>query len=84
MWKEAVPEVQGKVRVGAAQTGDEVVFEHADGVLGSIVLMNVGWGELKVNVAGVHELLQGDRSFIVQFCKRGWRPWEVRKVMAHS
>jgi hypothetical protein len=43
--------MEGKIGVRAGQAGDEVIFERADGALGGIAAMNVGWGQLKVNVA---------------------------------
>ena len=55
MRKKAVPEVEGEGAVGGAETGDEVIFEGANGSLGGVAAMDVGWDELEVDLLGSHE-----------------------------
>jgi hypothetical protein len=40
--KEAVPEVERKIAVGAAEAGDEVVLERADGAFGGVGTVDAG------------------------------------------
>jgi len=41
--EEAIPKVNGKVFVSAAETGNEVIFEGAHGMFSSIASVDVGW-----------------------------------------
>lgn len=66
MGNEAVPEVEGERGVGAAESGDEMVFERADGTFGSVGSMEAGWHDLEVDCFLVHELLECIGALIVQ------------------
>jgi hypothetical protein len=55
---ETAPEVQRKVGIGAAESGDEVCFPSLDGALGGVASMGVWWDQLKADVVVVHECLE--------------------------
>ena len=42
--------MKGKIGVGAAKSGNEVIFEYADGAFGTVASVGVRGDELKVNV----------------------------------
>ena len=68
LWEEAVPQVERRVvAICAAQAGNEMVLERADGALSSITAMKVRWCQLEVNTLQQHKLLEGSGGFIVQF-----------------
>lgn len=54
--EEAVPKVQREVAVGTAKSGDEVVFEYADGAFGRVTAMGMRWYQLEVDLVGGEEL----------------------------
>jgi hypothetical protein len=54
LWEESIPEVEEKVLVGSAQTGNEVIL---NGSLCSISVVDVQRNELVVYVDTGHELL---------------------------
>jgi hypothetical protein len=56
--EEAIPKIERKGRVGAAEASNEVVFEGANGSLCSVASMDMRWCELEVNGIVRHELLQ--------------------------
>jgi hypothetical protein len=58
--------VERKVFVGAAQAGDEVIFERANGAFGSVSAVDVRWSELVVDVDAGHELLESGGCFVVE------------------
>ncbi len=66
--------MQWKVGIGAAQTSDEVVLKGADGSFCCIAPMDVGRRELKIDMLGVHEGLEGIRGFIVKALEGGSEP----------
>ncbi len=41
--QEAVPKMKRKVFVSAAETGDEMVLERADGTFSGIAAVDIGW-----------------------------------------
>ena len=50
---ESIPKVHGKVAVGAAQSGDEVVFPSSDCAFGGVASVHV-WGyQLVFNIVGL-------------------------------
>ena len=65
LWETSVPEVEGEGFVGAAETGDEMVFEGSDGSLSGVAAVDVWRGELEVDVLAVHVLLEGCGGFVV-------------------
>jgi hypothetical protein len=69
--KKAIPKVQGKVLVSAAEAGNEMVFESGKGALGGIASVEMGQGELEVNVLASHELFESGAGFIVKFLENG-------------
>ena len=54
MGDEAVPEVERKIGIGAAETGDEVLFPCADGFFRWIITVVLRWDELKVYFFKIH------------------------------
>jgi uncharacterized protein YhhL (DUF1145 family) len=52
LWKKLVPEVESKIVVSSAQPRDEMVLD-------------MWWRKLKINIFGIHEILQGERCFVV-------------------
>ena len=66
MREDTVPEIEREIAVRAAEAGDEVVFERADGAFGCIMPMDMGRGELEIDLGTVHELLQGFGGFVVE------------------
>ena len=66
MREDAVPKIEWEIAVCAAEAGDKVVFERADGAFGCVSSMDMGRGELEVHLGAVHELLQGFGGFIVE------------------
>ena len=51
-----VPEVKRKVFVGAAESGNEMVFEGANCMFGCIASVIVGWHWLEIDVLVVHKI----------------------------
>ena len=54
--EEFVPEGEGEVGVGAAEAGDKVVFEGADGAFGGVVAVDVWRSQLEVDVFRCREV----------------------------
>jgi hypothetical protein len=71
----------GKVLVGAAMTGNKVVFPAADGSFCCILSMNVGRDELVGNVVEFHESFEPRRSFIVELLEEGFEATVREKVV---
>jgi hypothetical protein len=65
LWEKAVPQIERKVQVGAAEAGDMVVFEGSDGPFGGVTAKDARRGELEIKVFGAHELLEGEVGFVV-------------------
>jgi len=55
-----------EVFVRAAEAGDEVVFERANGAFGGIASVDVGRDQLIINLFGSEVVLEGCRGFIVK------------------
>ena len=49
MRDEAVPEMQGEVRVATAEAGDEVILVALDGAFGGVCTMQVRRNELEID-----------------------------------
>jgi len=64
--EQAVPEMHREVLVRAAEAGDEVVLEGADGTFGGIAAMDMGRDQLKVNLLGSKEVLENCGGFVVE------------------
>ena len=63
--EEEIPEMEGKVRIGCAETCDEVVFEGADCPF-SIVAAMYAWGyQLKFGVLLMEVIFESLAAFIV-------------------
>jgi len=60
-----------EVFVHAAEAGDEVVFERANGAFGSIALVYMGRDQLIINLFSSEVVLEGRRSFIVKTLELG-------------
>jgi hypothetical protein len=50
LFEESVPELERESIVGAAENGNEVILEGADGSFRSISSMTASWSELVVHV----------------------------------
>ena len=50
MFEGSVPELEWKSGVCAAEDGDEVIFESADGSFGGVAAMAAGWGQLEIDI----------------------------------
>ena len=66
LWNEAVPEVNRKVGVGAAEPGNEMVFVGADGSFGGVAAMVIRRDKLEVNAFRSHVGFQDVRAFIIK------------------
>ena len=66
LWDKLVPQAQWEVIGTAAETGDEVVFEGANGTLGCVATMDIRWDVLVVDAVGVQEVREGRTSFVVE------------------
>ena len=49
MMNEAVPEMQGEVRIATTQAGDEVILVSLDGTFGGVGAMQVRRNELEID-----------------------------------
>ena len=58
--------MEGKIRVGAAEAGDEVIFKGADGSFSGISTVNAWWNKLWLNGIGGHEIEQDVGTFVVK------------------
>ena len=47
--EKSTPQVQRKIRIDAAESGDEMILECANGTFGSITPVASWWDQLKVN-----------------------------------
>jgi hypothetical protein len=57
--------VERELWVGGAEAGDEVIFEGSNGAFCGVAAMDVGGGELEVDILAGHELLEGTGRFVV-------------------
>ena len=53
--------MERKFRVGAAQDGDEMIFERPNEVFGGVPLVDMGWHELVVDLVVVEVGPEGRR-----------------------
>ena len=58
--------MERKVRVGAAKDGDEMLLERPNGAFGGVLLVEMGWHELVVDVVVVKVGSEGSRGFVVK------------------
>ena len=63
--EEAIPKMQRKVGVGAAESGNEVVLERVDGAFGGVAAVDTRRGKLEIDILAAHELLEGRGCFVV-------------------
>jgi hypothetical protein len=71
LWEEAIPEVEGEIRVSAAEAGNEVVFKGTNGALGSVCAMHAGRDELKVDGFVAQKLFESGGAFVVEALELG-------------
>jgi hypothetical protein len=57
--------------VHAAEAGNEVVFECADGAFGGVATVDAGRRKLEIDVFLAEELFQGVGAFIVEALEAG-------------
>jgi hypothetical protein len=69
--EKAVPKMKGKIRVRGTEASNEVILEGAYGPFSGITAVQMGGCELKVDVLGGHEGLEGGRGFVVEALKLG-------------
>jgi hypothetical protein len=69
--EEAVPKMQGEIRVRGTEASNKVILEGAYGSFGGITTVQMGGGgcQLKVDVFRGHEGLEGGRGFVVEALK---------------
>ena len=58
--------MERKVRVGAAQDGDEMIFERLNGAFGGVPSVDMGWHELVVDLVVVGVGPEGSICFVVK------------------
>ena len=63
--EKLVPEMEREIGVGAAEAGDEVIFESSNGALSGVATMEAWWDELKIDALGLHVGLEEVGSFVV-------------------
>ena len=66
MRNEVVPEMQVKVRVATAETGDEVILVGLDGAFGSVGVMQVRRNKLEINARIAQKCFETAGAFIVK------------------
>ena len=69
MWQRAIPKMQRKAFVNAAESSNEMIFERSNGLFSSIATMCARWNKLKVHVFFVHECFEHGRAFIIEALK---------------
>ncbi len=69
--EKLVPQVEWKVLVDAAQAGDEMIFERADGTFRSVASMKAGRDKLEINVGCAEKAFQSSGAFVVQAMELG-------------
>jgi hypothetical protein len=74
--EEAVPEVDGELRVSAAEASNEVILECANGPFSSIAAMGTRGHQLVVNVSCHKEVFEGGAAFIVKLVE----DWSVASM----
>jgi hypothetical protein len=62
--------MERKIGIGTAEACNEVVLEGSYGYLGSIMMMDSWWYQLKVDIFVAHLLLKYGRCLIVKALKR--------------
>jgi hypothetical protein len=71
--------VQGKGLVDAAEAGDKVVLERADGPFGGVASVNSRGNKLEIDFSLVIKRLRGSEHSLLRRCNRGRRPaWHSR------
>ena len=63
--------MEGEVRVGATDAGNEVVLECANRSLGRVAAVHARGRQLEINFFGEHELFEDCREFIVKSVQFG-------------
>ena len=58
--------MKGKLFVNTAQSGDEVIFERADGTFGSVATVKARRYELIIDFLFLEERLECCRAFVVE------------------
>ena len=71
MWDEAVPDMQGEVRVAAAQARYEVIFVILDCTHFSVGAVKVWGNELELDTGFAQKRFQAAGAFIVQHLVMG-------------
>ena len=74
MGDEAVPEMQGEVRVAATEAGDEVILVSLDCALCNVGAMKVWGNELEIYAGIVQKSFEAAGAFIVQHLVLGGEP----------
>jgi hypothetical protein len=58
--------VKRKIRVRTAETGNEVILEGTYGAFGGVATVQMGWGQLEVDLVGRHKGLESGRRLVVE------------------
>ena len=64
--EQAVPQMEGKGLVSAAEASDEMVLECPDGSFSRVAAMHAGWGQLEVNGLFMEEVFEYLGAFIIK------------------
>ena len=68
---EAIPEMQRKMLIDAAESGDEVILESSNRAFGRVAAVDARRDELKIDVFIAKELLEGGGALVVKTLKFG-------------
>ena len=66
MWDEAVPEMQGEVRIAAAKAGDEVILVSLDCAFCDVGALKVWGNELELDAGTAQKSFEAAGAFIIQ------------------
>jgi hypothetical protein len=65
LFEEAVPELERKSVLGAAENGNEMVLESMDGSFRCILLMTATWSKLVVHINRLQKSFEDFGDFVV-------------------
>ena len=66
MGDKLVPEVEREVFVGAAEPGNKMVFECANGSFGGVSSVDMWWHELEGDLLIMEELFENFGGFVIE------------------
>jgi len=81
LFGEVVPQLEGEVRIGCAETTDEVILKCLNGTLCRVCSVIVGFDELDLSAPGGHEGLDCGRGLIVSDGESGFEAMGFEAVV---